>query len=215
MTTWLYYFPTPQQITLHCLNDNKWTAYTETLTAAGLITNITGCSISTNDAYTLPELHGSTHATLDNPHIYLPPKSSIVNHHEAKLLEEIAPTEIQRPDAIKLQVMSSPSKYDVESLFHAHTISSRREQRTYWHQILNTTLCAAKIIGILLFSFNFYLRYKSLCCYSNRTIQKTSTEVQTLPFLPSEPTQKAAESTEADPKPTIRFTIYAMQPAIQ
>jgi hypothetical protein len=75
----LYYFPTPQQITLHCLNDNKWT---ETLTAAGLITNITGCSIS-------------THATLDNPHIYLPPKSSNVSHHEVKLLEEITPTEIQ------------------------------------------------------------------------------------------------------------------------
>jgi hypothetical protein len=100
MTTWLYYFPMPQHITLHCLNDNKWTTYTETLTAAGLITNITGCSISTHDAYTLPELHGSTHAMLDNPHIYMPPKSSIVSHHEAKLLEEITPTEI-RLDAIK------------------------------------------------------------------------------------------------------------------
>jgi hypothetical protein len=174
MTTWLYYFLTPQQITLHCLNDNKWTTHTETLTDTGLIINITGCSISTNDAYTLPELYESTHAMLDNPHVYLPPKSSIVSHHEVKLLEEITPTEI-RLDAIKSQVMSSPHTYDVESLFHAHTISSCSEQRTYWHQILNTTLCAAITTGILLFSFNFYLRHKSLCCYSNRTILKTHT----------------------------------------
>jgi hypothetical protein len=215
MTTWLYYFPTSQQITLHCLKDNKWTTHTETLTAADLIENVSSCFISTNDVYTLPELHGSTHATLDNPHIYLPPKISIVSHHEAKLLEEITPTEIQRLDAIKSQVMSSPHIHDVESLFHAHNIPSRREQRTYWHQIMNTTLCAAIIIGVLLFSFNFYLRYKSVCCYSNRTVLKTNSEEQTLPFLPSEPTQKAAESTDVDPKPTVRFATFAMHPITQ
>jgi hypothetical protein len=124
------------------LKDNKWTTHAETLTAAGLITNITGCSISTNDAYTLPELHGSTHSTLDNPRIYLPPKSSIVSRHEAKLLEK----SLRQKYAIKSQVVSSPHTYHVESLFHAHTISSRREQRTYWHQILNATLCAAIIV---------------------------------------------------------------------
>jgi hypothetical protein len=111
--------------------------------------------------------------------------------------------------------MSSPHTYDVESLFHTNTISSRREQRTYWHQILNTTLCAAIISGILLFSLNFYLRYKSLCCYSNRTILKTNTEVQTLLFLPSEPTQKTAETTDTDSKRDVMFASYAKHSVIQ
>jgi len=69
---WLYYCPEQRQITLRCLKDNAWTARTEVLSEAGLILNVSTCSIATKEIRTVPELHGRIQTTLETPYFYVP-----------------------------------------------------------------------------------------------------------------------------------------------
>jgi len=86
--TLTFHFPEPHQVSLRCLNNNKRTTSTETLSGAGFINKATGCSILTNEIYTLPELHGDSHATFDTPHMFVPDKASVITDHEVRLLDE-------------------------------------------------------------------------------------------------------------------------------
>ena len=99
--TWTFHFPEPRQVSLRCLNNNKWISSTETLSGAGFLNNATGCSILTNEIYTLPELHGDSHATFDTPHMFVPDKASIITDHEVRLLDEITTAPVKQLDAIK------------------------------------------------------------------------------------------------------------------
>jgi hypothetical protein len=54
------------------LKDNAWTARTEVLSEAGLILNVSTCSIATKEIRTVPELHGRIQTTLETPYFYVP-----------------------------------------------------------------------------------------------------------------------------------------------
>jgi hypothetical protein len=67
--TWLYYLPESTTVTLRCYVNGQWVTYAETLSGNGVITNATGCSISTTKLHTLPELHETSATTLDTLHL--------------------------------------------------------------------------------------------------------------------------------------------------
>lgn len=147
-------------MTLRCQNSNHWTSYTATLSGAGLISNASRCSISTKEIHTLPELHGSSQATLDTPHMHLPDKISIIASHETPLLEYITSAEIKRLNDINSQAEESPQTLDVDSLIHVQNTILRPEQHSYWHIIIITTLRATAIVGILCFSSHFHFYHE-------------------------------------------------------
>ena len=117
--------------------------------------NASTCSITTEELRAFPELHGSTQTTLDTPYFYIPDKVSTVVEHEIPLLEQIAPREIQQIDEVRSRVITPSQTFDVDSLFHLRQVSLHQEQRTFWHLIVTTTVCALAILGILCFSFTF------------------------------------------------------------
>jgi len=118
-------------VSLRCLNNNKWTTSTETLSGAGFLNNVTGCSILTNEIYTLPELHGDSHTTFDTSHMFVPDKASIITDHEVRLLDEIMTAPVKQLNAVKSQVMASQQTMDFDSLLHAHYTSLHRERQSY------------------------------------------------------------------------------------
>jgi len=162
---WLYYFPEPRQVTLHCRKDNAWTTRTELLPEAGLILNASECSITTEQLRTFPELHGSMQTTLDTPYFYIPDKVSTVADHEITLLEQITPREVQQIDEVRSRVINPSKTFDVDSLFHLH-----QEQRTFWHLKVTTTVCALALFGILCFSLRSHVHYFIPCCHCTNSI---------------------------------------------
>jgi len=174
--TWTFHFPEPRQVSLRCLNNNKWTTSTETLSGAGFINNATGCCILTNEIYTLPELHGDSHATFVTPDMFVPDKASIITDHEVRLLDEITTAPVKQLDAIQSQSMASQQSLDVDSLLHAHYTSLHRKRQSYWHLVITTSLCAVSIIAILCYSLRSFLCHRFLHCSSQHTPQTQNTE---------------------------------------
>jgi len=211
-TMWIYHFPEQRQVTLRYQYSNQWTSYTETLSGAGLISYASRCSISTEEIHTLWELHGSSQATLDAPHMYLSDMISIIASHKMRLLEDITPAEIKRLNDINSQVMESPQTLDVYSFIYVqHTILCL-EQHSYWHIIIIITLCTTTIFGILCFSSRFYLHHKFVHYCSKHKLPKRNTEIQTLSASTSEPNHKAIESKNDEPQMIVTFTTYSLQP---
>ena len=111
---WLYYFPQPRQVTLHCLKDNAWTTRTELLSEAGLILNASTCSKTTEELRTFPVLHGSMQTTLDTPYFYIPDKVSTVADHKIPLLEQITPSEVQHINKMRSRVITPTQTFDTD-----------------------------------------------------------------------------------------------------
>jgi len=210
---WLYYFPEQRQVTLRCLKDNTWTTRTELLFEAGLTLNASTCSITTVEFRIFPELHGSMQTTLDTPYFYIPDKVSTVADHEIPLLEQITPNEIQQNRRSEIQNITPSQTFDVDSLFHLRQVSLHQEQRTFWHLIVNTTICALAILGILCFILRSYVLNFIPCRHStNTTIEPSTVTSNPSPVIP-EPSQRTHFPRNDEPQQDVTFTAYPLKPA--
>ena len=79
---WVFHFPGQRQVHIRCPRDHEWVTRTQILSGAGLIQNATGCTITTGEIRTLPELHGVAHASLVAPSVYVPDISPVLAKHE-------------------------------------------------------------------------------------------------------------------------------------
>ena len=79
---WVFHFPSQRQVHIRCPRDHEWVTRTQILSGAGLIQNATGCTITTGEIRTLPELHGVAHASLVAPSVYVPDISPVLAKHE-------------------------------------------------------------------------------------------------------------------------------------
>jgi len=95
-TTWAYHFPTPQLVTMLCWENNVWATRTKTLVGNGIIANTTGCSISTNTFWTLPELLGTAKAVADTAQLYILYKIPEAADPELQAIEASKPSELRR-----------------------------------------------------------------------------------------------------------------------
>jgi hypothetical protein len=131
--TWLYHLPESTTVTLRCYVNGKWITYSETLSGNGVISDATGCSISTTKMHTLPELHETSATTLDTLHQYVPEKISIVDNQETQILEKISSELIQQLEDVKSRVMTPPRTLDLDSITNVHRTSLQRDQQTLAH----------------------------------------------------------------------------------
>jgi hypothetical protein len=67
---WLFHFPTPHRVTLHCRNDTSQVSRTLLLSEAGIIHDTAECYVTSDGFQTLPELHGASRAKLDMPEFF-------------------------------------------------------------------------------------------------------------------------------------------------
>ena len=157
-------------MSLRCFSNNKWTASTETLSGAGFINNTTGCSILTHEIYTLPELHGASHAPFDTPNMFVPDKASFITVHKVRLLDEIMTAPVKQINTVKSQVMASQQTLDIDSLMNAH-YTLHREHQSYWHLVITTSLCAVAAVAILCCSLCSSLCRRFSHCFFQHTPQ--------------------------------------------
>jgi hypothetical protein len=202
--TWLYHLPKSKPVTLRCYINSQRVTYTETLSGNGVITNATRCSISTTKLHT-----ASTARDFWNTlHLYVPEKISIIDNQETQILEKISPELIQQLNDIKSPVMAPPRTLDLDSITRVHRTSLQRDQQTYWHLIIITTVCTVTIVGTFCFSLRFCLYCKILpCIFTNKPLN-LQTELKTFPSSSSTPRPETNETTNEDPKKNVVFTTY-------
>ena len=186
---------------------------TETLAEGGLILNASSCSIATEEFRTLSELHGSMQTTLDTPHLYIPDKVSTVADHEIPLLDQIIPKEIQLIDEVRSRVTTHAQSFDVNSLFHLRQASLHQEQRTFWHLLITTTVCALAILGVLYLSLHSYVQHFIPCCRSTNTnVEPNIVTSSPLPVNP-EPSQRTQFPRNEETQRDVTFTAYPLSQA--
>jgi hypothetical protein len=195
---------------MRCYINTQWITYNKTLSGNGIITNATGCSVSTTQMHTLPELHKTSETTLNTLHLYVPEKFSNVTKHETQILEQIPPEVLQQLDYVKTRVMASPRNLDIDSIVHMHQASLQQDRQLYCHLII-TTVCTITIIGILCFSLRYYLYRRILPCFPTHKPQ--TPELQVIPSSSSTPHPGTNEATDPDPQKKVIFTTYSLQPA--
>ena len=150
---------------------------------------------------------------LDTPYCYIPDKVSTVADHEIPLLEQITPREVQQIDEVRSRVITPSQTLDVDSLFHLRQVSLQQDQRTFWHLIVTTTVCALAILGILCFSLRSYVHYFLHCCHStNTTVEPSTVTLNPSPEIP-EPSQRTHFPRSDEPSQDVTFTGYPLKQA--
>jgi hypothetical protein len=76
---WVYYFPTPQKLTIRCPGNEASPSHTQILVNAGLLLNAIACRISTEDLQIYPTLRSSMQMELNTPQIFIPDKVPIIS----------------------------------------------------------------------------------------------------------------------------------------
>ena len=209
----LHYFPEQRQVTFRCLKNNAWTTRTELPFEAGLILNVSTCSITTEEFRTFPELQGSMQTTLDTPYCYIPDKVSTAADHEMPLLEQITPKENQQIDEVRSRVITPSQTFDVDSLLHLLQVSLHQEQRTFWHLIVTTTVCALAILGILCSPLRSHVLNFIPCRHAtNTTIEPSTVTSNRSPEIP-EPSQRPHFPSNSSPQQDVTFAAYPLKPA--
>jgi hypothetical protein len=88
-----------------CSKLNRQLTHTILLHRPGLLHNVTNRHVSFSELRTLPELCGSTQMELGLPNFYLPIRAPAVTDHEAKQLEAIVSSDINKLVYISSQVL--------------------------------------------------------------------------------------------------------------
>jgi len=121
------------------------------------------------------------------------------------------PLEIMQLDEISSEATSPCQVVDVNSLLHTNQASLLREQRSYWHFIILTVLCASTILGFFCFSLRFHLLTMILNCWAQNNIPTPDcTEEITNPTT-SSPIQDTDEPKDDDLRGNVTFTAYPLR----
>jgi len=126
---WIYHFPMPHQVTLHCPTSADPTPRSEVLSDAGLPYNALTCHIYTSDVQIFPELRGTTQMELHAPKVYLPNKVTIMADYKMQQMNELSPTEIQRLDDVN-PMLRRPNKQWTLTYFRTYTMLPKSKNKT-------------------------------------------------------------------------------------
>jgi hypothetical protein len=194
---WVYYFPTPQRVTVLCPRAQDLSPHTELLMGSGLLRNATTCHVSTSDMQILPTLRGSMRGELEAPRLYFSSKTPIPAEHEARQLEQITPSLIRRLNDIQLSAMQSHRTLDLETLFSMQDISAADRQQPQYYAIIALGATAFTAIGILFL-------------YAKPHILKmcdAPPDPEDVPITQ----EKTAEQETAAREPAVTFAAYTLQ----
>lgn len=138
---------------------------------------------------------------------------STVADHETPLLEQMTPKEIQQIEEVRSKAIAPSQTFDVNSLFHLRQVSFLQEQRTNWHLIVTTTVCALAILGVLCFSLRSYTHNYIVCHHcTNSTIVPGIVTSNPSTVIP-EPSQRTHFPRSDERQREVIFTSYALKQA--
>ena len=200
---WIFYFPTRQQVSLHCRNDSSEVPRSLSLFKAGTLHDTSDCYVTSSEFQTLPELRGTTRTTLDAPKLYVPDNITVVTEYEAEQLQSITPTEVQQLIDINARMSTLQKTFDMDALLHIHQTASLQQTRTFWSTTAITSVCAVIVITILCLSFYFY----------SRNSPSTVSEPDTTP-RPSPRPRDTIEPRNEDSQQRVVFASYSTQPSV-
>ena len=208
-STWLYCFPDPQLVTLHCWTNNTWTTYTKTLIGTGMMVDTSGCSMSTNTLRTIPKLLGKARSSSSTPLLYAPDKIPVEADYEMQALEEIKSLEVMRLDDVMARMKTRQRTLDVDTLLHIRQSSVQQKQQTYWYFIVTIESCSVTLLAVLCLSlrvriYNFLLR-----CFSKPTVSPPDTSVRE-DFTPPTPNPRQ-EPRDLREERNVTFAMYQTQ----
>jgi hypothetical protein len=197
--SWIFHFPTPHRVTLHCRNDTSQVPRTLLLPEAGIIHDTAECYVTSDGFQTLPELHGASQAKLDMPKFFLP-NVTVVTAYELQQLRSITSADVQKLDKIHTRLSALQQTFDMDTLLHVHHTSRAQESRTNWVATILSTAGAVVIIRVL--CLTVYLRFGNMPCAVFKPNAKTET-----PALPLE----TVEHKNVEAEPRVVFATYATQ----
>jgi hypothetical protein len=211
-STWIYYFPKEESVTIRCPKGTGWTTHTQQLSNGGIIHGDTTCSVTTHDLRTLPEVRRIDYTFLDNPVVYVPDLAPILAAQETPKIEEIIPADTRELDNIKTLVTTPHKSLDVDTLFQVHKSSVPRYSQQHWFIISTASVCVLTtglIIGCVLRSrFCYLFRCNTVSGTKDSNPVHRDAAQQTFAM------EQAPNTTQSEPQGSIGFTTYTLQAAI-
>jgi len=174
-STWSYYLPERQHVVLRCWKDKAWTSSTHILYGNGVIYSTSQCLLTTDKFQTLPDIIGNTQATIDPTKLYVPDQVAIVANHELQALEEAIPSEIAQLDDVRFRVAIPRRLIDMDSLLSTSRITTRREQRSYWHLVTLSVLCVITVLAFIVYSLKPYTHKMFARCMTRQNTSSQNT----------------------------------------
>jgi len=200
---WIYYFPTPRQLTVRCPGNEASPPGTQVLVDAGLLINASACHVSTEDWRIYPTLRGTMQTERDTPHIFTPDKVPIISPHESQLLQEMTIPTLQRLDNLNSRLATSRHTIDIDSLIHVHQSSQGSQMEVRWHTIALILSFIIVLLGV------GYLLLRSHCgklrCAATKTPDNESAT--------SSPQHCTPEPHPRNTEQNVVFSTYSVQHA--
>jgi hypothetical protein len=158
-------------VTIKCPKDNIWVTQTRTLFCAGLIHNVTRCTITSGEIRTLAVLHGVRHANVDAPAVYVPESLPVLSAHEFPHVEAAHAMEVNELDQLKDRLAQVQKSLDVDTLVHIQKSTLQKEAQPHRHLIIAPLSCILAIllvIGVL----RSKLRCATSCVRARLSLQR-------------------------------------------
>jgi len=199
-------------VSLRCWKNGSWTSRTEGLSGNILLYNASGCSVAASVFQTLPELLGDTHAIPDTPRLYVCTRQNCC-HRGSQITSARRNDTFGNYDEISAEVTSPRQVIDVNSLLHVNQASLLRQQRSCWHLIILTVLCASTVLGSLCFSLRFRLLTTILNCWTQNNVPARDCTEQIPNPTTSSPIQDTDEPKDDDLTGNVTFAAYLLRQA--
>jgi len=145
---WIYYFPSPRQLTVRCPGNEASPPRTQVLMKDGLLINASACHVSTEDLRIYPTLRGTRQAERDTPHIFMSDKVPIISPHESQQLHEMTIPILLRLDNLNSRLATSLHTIDIDSLIHVHQSSQGSQTEIRWHTIASVLYLITVLLGL-------------------------------------------------------------------
>jgi hypothetical protein len=206
---WVFHFPSQRQVHIRCPRDHEWVTRTQILSGAGLIQNATGCTITTGEIRTLPELHGVAHASLVAPSVYVPDISPVLAKHELPRVEEALASGVNDLDLVEDRLESQQKWLDVDTLVHIQKTAPRRETSPDLAVVVSTASGALAVLLALGLFLHTKLQRAASCC--RRTNESTEDDTPRSPaHLVSDPVVPTVNAYVEPREDSVTFAAYAL-----
>jgi len=135
----------------------------------------------------------------------VPDQVRIVTNHDLQALEEAIPPEVAQLD-VRSRVATPRRIIDMNSLLSKSRITTRREQRSYWHLVTLTILCVITILAFTIYALKSYTHKMIVRCM---TRQNTSSQNATKPNPVRETSCMNSDANAPDAKSNERCVTFS------
>jgi len=138
----------------------------------------------------------------------VPDQFAIVTNHELQTLEEAILSEIAQLDDVRSRVAITRRIIDMDSLFSTSRITTRREQRSYWHLVTLTVICVITVLSFVVYSLKSYThKIIARCMTRQNTSSQNTTESNPVHETSNTNSDENAPEAKSDERHVV-FSVY-------